>query len=77
MIRSSALLHDISILSINNNYPDEVNIMLTHDGYKRMRKQFQAGGMIYLENGLGEINVATKIDHYEVVPAPAPEKELN
>jgi len=72
---SSSSMHFYPV--INNNYPDEVNIMLTHDGYKPDEdKQFQAGGMIYLENGLGEINVATKIDHYEVVPAPAPEKEI-
>src|ERR1044072_5177491 len=31
---------------------------------------FGAGGMIYLENGLGEVNTATKIDHYETGPVP-------
>jgi len=29
--------------------------------------------MIYLENGLGEVNTATKIDHYETGPLPAEE----
>lgn len=54
-----------------NDYPDEVNIMLTHNGYtKDMDDHFQAGGMIYLENGLGEVYTATRIDNYETGPVP-------
>lgn len=54
-----------------NDYPDEVNIVLTHNGYtKDMDDHFQAGGMIYLENGLGEMYTATRIDNYETGPVP-------
>ena len=54
-----------------DDYPDEVNIVITHNGYtKDMDDHYQAGGMIYLENGLGEVNTATKIDNYETGPVP-------
>ena len=57
---------------IREEYPDEVSIVLTHVDYNEEEDdQFQAGGMIYLENGLGEENTATKIDHYETGPLPA------
>jgi hypothetical protein len=57
---------------VQDDYPDEVNIVITHSGYnKEMDDHFQAGGMIYLENGLGEVNTATKIDNYETGPLPA------
>lgn len=57
---------------IEENCPDEVSIVLTHADYNHeMDEHFQAGGMIYLENGLGEVNTATKIDQYEVGPVPA------
>ena len=56
---------------IQENYPDEVSIVLTHSDYSvELDDHFQAGGMIYLENGLGEVNTATKIDHYETGPVP-------
>ena len=62
---------------VQENYPDEVSIVLTHNGYdKEMDDHFQAGGMIYLENGLGEVNTATKIDNYETGPLPAPEQGI-
>lgn len=58
---------------IREEYPDEVSIVLTHVDYNAEEDdQFQAGGMIYLENGLGEENTATKIDHYETGPLPDP-----
>src|SRR5262249_42358912 len=58
---------------VMEDYPDEVSIILTHGDYdKKEDNHFQAGGMIYLENGLGEVNTATKIDHYETGPAPSP-----
>jgi hypothetical protein len=58
-----------------DDYPDEVNIVLTHNGYtKDLDDHFQAGGMIYLENGLGEVNTATKIDNYETGPVPDADK---
>jgi hypothetical protein len=57
---------------IQDDYPDEVSIVLTHTEYnKELDDHFQAGGMIYLENGLGEVNTATKIDNYETGPLPA------
>ena len=55
-----------------DNFPDEVSIVLTHADYNvEQDDHFQAGGMIYLENGLGEVNTATKIDHYETGPVPS------
>jgi hypothetical protein len=58
---------------IREEYPDEVAIVLTHVDYNEAEDdQFQAGGMIYLENGLGEENTATKIDHYETAGLPDP-----
>jgi hypothetical protein len=59
---------------VREEYPDEVSIILTHVDYNEEEDdQFQAGGMIYLENGLGEENTATKIDHYETGPLPPPD----
>jgi hypothetical protein len=56
---------------IQENYPDEVAIVVTHVDYNEEEDdQFQAGSKIYLENGLGELNTATKIDHYETGPIP-------
>lgn len=58
---------------VREEYPDEVSIVITHVDYNvEEDDQFQAGGMIYLENGLGEENAATKIDHYETGPVPDP-----
>ncbi len=57
---------------INPEYPDEVNIVLTHPGYKEDEdEQFQTAGMIYLENGLGELNTAVQIDKYVVGELPS------
>jgi hypothetical protein len=62
---------------VRDEYPDEVSIILTHVEYDPADDdQFQAGGMIYLENGLGEENTATKIDHYETGPVPAPDSGI-
>jgi hypothetical protein len=62
---------------VQDDYPDEVNIVITHSGYsKEMDDHFQAGGMIYLENGLGEVNTATKIDNYETGPVPAADQGI-
>lgn len=55
--------------SIETEYPDEVNIVLVHKDYKEEEnKEFQTGALIFLDNALGEINVATKIDSCEVKP---------
>jgi len=62
---------------VREHYPDEVSIVLTHVDYNEVDDdQFQAGGMIYLENGLGEVNTATKIDHYETGPLPPPDSGI-
>lgn len=62
---------------VRKEYPDEVSIVLTHTEYDPEEDdQFQAGGMIYLENGLGEENTATKIDHYETGPLPPPDSGI-
>ena len=62
---------------VQDDYPDEVNIVITHSGYnKELDDHFQAGGMIYLENGLGEVNTATKIDNYETGPLPAADQGI-
>jgi hypothetical protein len=56
---------------IDEHYPDEVAIVITHTEYNAEEdEQFQAGSKIYIENGLGELNTATKIDHYETGPLP-------
>ena len=58
---------------VYEEYPDEVNIMLTREDFNEEEDiRFQNAGMIFLENGLGEINVSTRIDHYETGPEPAP-----
>jgi hypothetical protein len=62
---------------VQENYPDEVSIVITHTEYDgEQDDQFQAGGMIYLENGLGEVNTATKIDHYETGPLPGADQGI-
>jgi hypothetical protein len=62
---------------VREEYPDEVSIVLTHVDYSEEEDdQFQAGGMIYLENGLGEEMTATRIDHYETGPLPSPDSGI-
>lgn len=62
---------------VNELYPDEVSIILTHPEYSiEDDQQFQAAAMIYLENTLGEVNTATKIDWYEMGPPPQPENGI-
>ena len=56
---------------LDEAHPDEVTIMLTHQDYNEEDdEQFQTGGMILLENGLGELATATKIDGFETGPVP-------
>lgn len=65
---------NMSFYPLNDpNYPDEISIVLVHPDYKEEDKSnFQSGGMIFLENALGELNTVTKIDKYEVRATPAP-----
>jgi hypothetical protein len=59
------------------DYPDEIKIVLTHPDYNEEEKEnFQQGGIIYLENALGELNTATLIDSCEVKGIPGPDIEL-
>lgn len=61
----------------DNNYPDEISIILVHKDYtEEENDNFQSGGMIFLENALGELNTATKIDKYEVRGTPAPQEGI-
>jgi hypothetical protein len=54
---------------VEAEYPDEVNIILVHKDYSEQdQKEFQTGALIFLDNALGEINVATRIDSCEVKP---------
>jgi hypothetical protein len=51
----------------DERYPDEVSIVLTHADYREDKdSEFQGGGMIFLENALGEIQTATLVDSYKV-----------
>jgi hypothetical protein len=58
-------------------YPDEINIVLVHPGFNEEETaNFQTGGMIYLENALGELHTATMIDKYEVRGTPLPDEQI-
>jgi len=61
----------------SDRFPDEVALVLTHKAYRTADDElFQSGGMIYLENALGELNAATRIDRYRVGPEPADRSKL-
>jgi hypothetical protein len=55
---------------INEYYPDEISISLTHTDY-RDPKDYPAilnGALIFLDNCLGELNTACRIDYFDLVP---------
>ncbi len=61
----------------DERFPDEVSLVLTHPAYaKKDDDLFQSGGTIYLENALGELDTALKIDHYHVGPEPVDRSSL-
>ena len=50
-------------------YPDEINISLLYEGYSDSdKKTITQGCLLYLENSLGELNMATQIDDLSVAP---------
>ncbi|HTF82825.1 MAG TPA: DUF695 domain-containing protein, partial [Cytophagales bacterium] len=56
--------------SINEYYPDEISISLTHSDY-RNPEDYPAilnGALIFLDNCLGELNTACRIDYFDLVP---------
>ncbi len=69
---------NLSFYSIdNNNYPDEVDIVIVHNDYNEDDKSTITNGtFIFLDNYLGELNSVTTIDNLTVIPKDKAEKEL-
>ena len=61
-------------------YPDEICINLVYDKFEKKENydEILNGVLIYLDNSIGELNMATKIDQWELVfkAAVSPEIEL-
>jgi hypothetical protein len=58
-------------------YPDEISIVLVHPGYKEEHHdKFLTAGTIYLQNTLGELNLATLVDEVRVEGLPAADKNI-
>lgn len=61
----------------SSNYPDEINIAIIHDDFNEENKRdIMNGCYILLDNYLGELNLATKIDNIEFVAKNKAQKEL-
>lgn len=61
----------------SNEYPDEINIVIVHDDFNEKNKNDIINGCyILLDNYLGELNLATKIDNIEFVEKNQAKKEL-
>ena len=57
----------------NEYYPDEINIVVVHPDYKEEDyENFQRGCLIYLQNALGERNMAVQVDGVDVKGLPDP-----
>ena len=69
---------NLSFYSIdNNNYPDEVDIVIVYNDYNEEDKSTIINGTyIFLDNYLGELNSITTIDNLTVIPRDKAEKEL-
>lgn len=69
---------NLSFYSIdNNNYPDEVDIVIVHNDYNEEDKSTITNGTyIFLDNYLGELNSVTSIDNLIVISKDNAEKEL-
>lgn len=53
----------------DNDYPDEIDISLVYDHYTEEDKDsITHGCLLFVENSLGELNMATMIDSVAVVP---------
>lgn len=58
-------------------YPDEVDLVIVHDDYKEEDKSTIVNGTyIFLDNYLGELKAATAIDYLKVISKEEAEKEL-
>ncbi|WP_315815667.1 DUF695 domain-containing protein [Paraflavitalea speifideaquila] len=63
--------------TIEENYPDEIDITLIHADFRDADEQVITNGtLIYLDNALGELNVATLIDSIQVTGSCPPDTEL-
>ena len=61
----------------NNNYPDEVDIVIVHNYYNEVDRSIIINGTyIFLDNYLGELNAVTSIDNLTVIPKDKADKEL-
>lgn len=61
----------------NNNYPDEVDIVIVHNNYNEDDKSTITNGtFIFLDNYLGELNSVTNIDNLTVISKDKAEKDL-
>jgi hypothetical protein len=59
-------------------FPDEVNIVLTHDDFEEAKQdEFYSGTSIFLENTLGEINTALLLDSFEIKAVPSVEEKID
>lgn len=57
---------------INPAYPDKIKIVLVHKEYDPAKAdEFRMGSFILVENGIGELAAATRIDEYHVRSFPA------
>lgn len=62
---------------IEDDYPDEVSLVLTHKEYNEEEEEdFQTAMSIYVQNGLGEINASTQIDDLSFGPEPEDKSDL-
>lgn len=61
----------------DGDYPDMVSVSFVHVDYNvNDHDEFEVANAIYIQNALGEINVATLLDYYEVSGPPADTSEL-
>lgn len=61
--------HKLKFFSkIDDNYPDEINICLTHTDYHKEEDYgvLLNGALIFLDNCLGELNTACRIDYFDL-----------
>ena len=60
-----------------NNMPDEIDIVITHKDFNSDNKDIITNGVyLALDNSLGELNFATKIDNISVINPSDAQKEL-
>jgi hypothetical protein len=58
-------------------FPDKIRIVFVHRDYDRRREDdFRTGAFVLVENGIGELAAATKIDEYQVRGLPEPKEKI-